>query len=186
MSDICAGYRKIAQDLSKYGGNRNEVFLVGESAGAYLAVYTAALHRSRLLWEKVGCRLSNLTFRKMACFSGMFYTKKIDLIGFVYPKQIYGEKRSDKEFMKMMNPEHPEIIRNLPPMLLVSSDEDFLKKYTLKYEKALKKEGMPCRLWYFTKNKELTHAFPSLKPYLKESEEVIDQITDLFKEAAVC
>ena len=184
FSDICSGFRRISEMLPEYGGNKNQVFLVGESAGAWLAVYAAALHRSRKLWDKVGCRLSNLTIRKMACFSGMFYTNKLDLIGMVYPRQIFGEKRSDKEFMEMMNPEHPEIIRNLPPMLLVSSEEDFLKKYTLKFENALKKEGIPCRLWYYTEGKELVHAFPSLKPYLAESREVIDQICDIFKEKA--
>lgn len=180
LSDICEGFRQVEKLLPAYGGDRDRVYVVSESAGAYLAVFANAMHRSRALYEKVGGRLSNLRVRMMACFSGMFYTKKLDLIGMVYPRQIYGEKRSDKEFMKMMNPEHPEIIGNLPPMLLVSSDEDFLKKYTLKYEKALKKAGIPCRLWYYTDNKECTHAFPSLKPDLKESQEVIDQIADIF------
>lgn len=182
MADICEGFRHVARLLPEYGGDRNRVFVAGESAGAYLAVYSVALHRSKKLWDKVGCRLSNLTIRKMACFSGMFYTKKKDVIGLLYPKQIYGKRQSDKEFMEMMDPEHPEIINNLPPVLLVSSEADYLKKYTLDYEKALRDAGKDCQLLFYADNKELDHAFPSLKPWLKESREVIDRITDYFLE----
>lgn len=175
IADICAGFRQAEALLPHYNGDRNRVYAVAESAGAYLTLYTAAMHNSERIREKIGCPVSGLQIRRMAFFSGMFYTKKADLIGVAYPLQIYGKKCLDREFMRYMNPEDPEVMRGLPPMLLVSSDADFLKKYTLKYADALKKSGQSCRLLYYTGKKELTHAFPAYRLDLKESLEVIDE-----------
>lgn len=180
FGDICAGLRQVEALLPYYNGDRGRVYAIGESAGAYLTLYAAAMHRSEKIRRKIGCAVSGLAIRKMAFFSGMFYTKRLDLIGAAYPLQIYGKKCFDREFMRYMNPEDPEVIRNLPPMLLVSSDADFLKKYTLKYADALKKNGRDCRLMYYTGNQALTHAFPSYRLDQKESMEVIDEITGRF------
>ena len=42
------------------------------------------------------------------------YTTRPDYIAAVYKKDLYGERRKDKEFMKYMNPEHPEVVNSLP------------------------------------------------------------------------
>ncbi len=180
MDDICAGFRQAEALLPYYDGDKNRVYVIAESAGAYLALYTAAMHNSEKIRKKTGCAVSGLKVRKMAFFSGMFYTKRADLIGAMYPMQIYGKKCLDREFMKYMNPENPEVIQNLPPMLLVSSDADFLKKYTLKYAEALQKKRSDCRLLYYTGNKELTHAFVAYRLDQKESIEVLDEVTGRF------
>ncbi|WP_026662911.1 alpha/beta hydrolase [Butyrivibrio proteoclasticus] len=182
IADVAAGFRYVDKHLDNFNGDRGRVNVVAESAGAYLSIYTVAMHRSQALWEKINCRTSTLNVRRMACFSGMYYTDKFDLIGMLYPQQIFKDMRKDKEFMKMMNPEHPEIINNLPPMHLTSSDADFLGKYTLSFADALKKAGIKCKVMFYRGNKELTHAFPAQKSFLPESIEVIDDVTRFFQE----
>jgi acetyl esterase/lipase len=176
ISDICKGICQVENLIQHFDGDKNKVYLVAESAGVYLSMYAVAMHNSKKLRNKIGCKTSSLDIRRMGCFSGMFYTKKADLIGAVYPLQIYGKKCLDREFMKYMNPENPEVMSNLPPMLLTSSDADFLKKYTLLYAKALESNNHPCKLMYYTDNKELTHAFPSYRLDMKESIEVIEEL----------
>ena len=78
--------------------------------------------------------------------------------------------------MERMNPEHPEIVSALPPVLMTGSGADFLKRYTLRYAKALRSQGHACRLLYYPKGKHLTHAFPALRPELPESGEILEQI----------
>ena len=145
IADVCAGFRHVEKLLPDYNGCAEQVYVAAESAGAFLSVYTIALHASDILRNKIGCRASNLSIKKLVCFSGMFYTRKLDLIGALYPQQIFGKKIFDREFMALMNPENPEVIGRLPPVLLVSSDADFLKKYTLAYDTALTKAGIRPR-----------------------------------------
>ena len=166
--------------IGAYRGDSSRVYVAAESAGAFLSVYVAAMHKSEVLRKKIGSDVSHLTLRKMACFSGMFYTNKMDIIGTLYPKQIYGHKRFDKDFMQYMDPEHSEVLGNLPPMFLTTSDADFLKRYTLEYDKALTRNGKRHELHFPVGNKALTHAFPALRPELKESVEVVDRVAVFF------
>ena len=176
ISDICAGFSFVAENLVKYGGNPKRVCVMGESAGAYLAVYATAMTGSKRLQELIGCAPSGLKARMLVCFSGMFYTAKHDPIGAVYHKDLYGTRCKDKNFRRYLNPEHEEVIGSLPPVLLTTSGADFLKSYTLKYAEALRKAGHSCELLFYKEGKELVHAFPSLRPDLPESVEVMERI----------
>ena len=82
--------------------------------------------------------------------------------------------------MRYMNPENENVISHMPPMLLTTSDADFLKKYTLRYDQALKKNNKVCKIMQYGENKELIHAFPVYKPMLPESQEIIKEICGNF------
>ncbi|MDO5133463.1 MAG: alpha/beta hydrolase [Eubacteriales bacterium] len=172
ISDLCAGFSFVKKTMRSYGGDPGRVFVAGESAGAFLTVYATALARSGELSGRFGCPPHPLKIRGLVCFSGMFYTTRTDLIGAVYKKDLYGDRLKDKDFRQYLNPEHPEVVNHLPPVMLTSSGSDFLKGYTLRYAKALRAAGHPCRLLYYPEGKHLGHAFPSLQPELAESAEV--------------
>lgn len=176
ISDLCAGFSFVAEKLAEYGGDPRRVCVMGESAGAYLSVYATASANAPALAERIGCGSAELRVRALVCFSGMFYTTRFDFIGAIYRSDLYGAHRGDKAFMRRMNPEHAEVMSNLPPVLLTSSRADFLKRYTLRFAKALNKAGHPCQLLYYEGDKRLIHAFPSLNPLLPESAEVLEKI----------
>jgi acetyl esterase/lipase len=78
--------------------------------------------------------------------------------------------------MELMNPEHPEIVSHLPPVLMTSSRGDFLRRYTLRFARALHEQDHPCQLLYYPESRHLGHAFPSMEPSLPESREVLTRI----------
>ena len=176
IADVSAGFSFVQNNMAAYGGDPKRVCVMAESAGAFLAVYAAALTSSAELADMLRCTPSDLPIRALVCFSGMFYTAKHDPIGAVYRSALYGPRRKDKDFMRRMNPEHADVISNLPPMLLTSSRADFLRWYTLRYAKALRRNGHPCQLEYYKGDRRLTHAFPSLQPELPQSVEVVERI----------
>ena len=176
ISDICAGLSFVSSTLAQYGGDPDRVFLLGESAGAFLALYAAAAIRSKKLRRLLGCRPPSLNLCGFIAFSGMFYTARNDVIGMVYKKALYGEHSRDRKFLKYMDPAHPEVLPNLPPLFLTSSDADFLKSYTLRFHKAAKTAGHSCTLIFYPEGKELTHAFVSLRPLLYESRKTLDAL----------
>ncbi|MBR2743259.1 MAG: alpha/beta hydrolase [Clostridia bacterium] len=176
IADVCAGFDFAHDALKEYGGDPNRVFIIGESAGAYLSVYATAVTRSDALCGMFGITRPRLEPAAYVGLSGMFYTTRRDFLGMAYRKDLYGDRRKEAGFLERMNPGHPEVVSNLPPVLLTSSRGDFLRKYTLRFAQALKDANHPCELIYYPEGKHLVHAFPSLNPSLPESVEVMTKI----------
>ena len=181
IADVCASFafmKALAKDLC---GDLSRVLVIGESAGGFLSLYATALSNSPYLQEAFGIKAPELSVRALACFGGMLYTARFDPLGLVYRRDLYGERLNDASFMELMDPEDPRVESSLPPILQVTSGADFLKSYTLRYNKALTLAGHNHRLIYYKKGDELTHAFPSLRPGLPQSAHVLDELDAWFK-----
>ena len=176
MEDVLAAFSFISGKLAEYGGDPDRVVVVSESAGSYLSVYTVAALGSGTLRTAFGLPPVALRVRALACFSGFFYTTRRDAAGLAYSRNLYGDRRKDPSFIRYMDPENPEVMEHLPPVFLVGSEADFLRNYTKRYAEALREAGHPCTLIYYEDNKELTHAFPALKPGMPESKDVLDKL----------
>jgi acetyl esterase/lipase len=179
LDDVCAGMDLIGRRLIHYDVDFSRIFLVAESAGAYLATYVTAMRGSEKLQKAIGYKPSNMIFKAVGLVSGMFYTGKRDLIGLLLSDQFYGDKRNNKAFLKYMDPENPEILDNLPPAFLVTSRNDFLNNYTLMFHDALKKEGKRTHLLYYS-DKDLYHAFVFSNPTHEKSEDAINKMLAWF------
>ena len=159
-----------------YGGDTKRVFLLGNSAGAFPALYAAAASKSDKIADALGCRPEKLDAKGIITVSGMIYTEKKDFIGNLLSIDLYRGLADDKGFMKFMNPENPEVISSLPPMLLVSSGEDFLGCYTQKYGTVLKSAHHPCSVMYYPYGVHLIHSFSAFFPFLPESRDMYRNI----------
>lgn len=171
FSDINAAMDMIDGLLDDYRGDREHVYLVGDSAGAYLITYVAAMQRCKAVAKAAHVRASRLPVKALGLISGMFYTHKLDSIGIFLTSWIYGKNWRHHPFRPYMNPEHPDIVSNLPPCFLVTAGGDNLRHYTLQFYKALRKNGGVCRIADYRNNKNLEHAFSAMRPELEESRE---------------
>lgn len=176
IADVCAGLTYLTNHATEIGGDLTRVLMIGESAGAYLALYATAIPKSPQLSEALGIEVPGLSVRGLVCFGGMFYTTAKDPLGLVYRRDLYGSRLRDTAFMQLMNPEDPRVESSLPPVLMVTSGADFLKAYTLRFNQSLAMAGHDHRLIYYQKGRELTHAFPSLMPNLPQSREVLTEL----------
>ena len=167
--------------MTRYQGNPNQVYMVGDSAGAYLAVYAVAMQNSPELAVAAHVHPSTLQIQAMGLISGMFYTRKLDKIGLFLPNFLYGSRYRKTSFAPYTNPEHPAITKNLPPCYLVTSKNDMLQHYTLNFAKALKKHNAPYHLQDFPANKALTHAFSVFEPEMPESIKVIHDMSNFLR-----
>ncbi|WP_050008059.1 alpha/beta hydrolase [Butyrivibrio sp. WCE2006] len=183
LDDVCAGMDLIGRKLVDFDVDFGRVFLAAESAGAYLAIYVAAMKESKKLQDAIGYEPTRMRFAALGLVSGMFYTNRPDPIGFFLSEQFYGDKITDKKFLKYMDPENSEIVDNLPPAFFVTSRGDFLNNYTLMYHKKLKKAGKKTKLIYYG-DEELGHAFVMLQPLSKKSKDALDKMLDWFEQKA--
>ena len=69
----------------------------------------------------------------------------------------------------------------LAPAWLVTSHNDHLRNYTIRFEKALTAAKKEHEIVDFPKNKKLTHAFSVFEPFLPESHAVIDMLTEYLR-----
>ena len=175
LDDVCAGLNKVGEMLVDYDVDFDRLFLIAESAGAYLATYVTAMKGSKALQEAIGYEPSHMTFKAIGLVCGMFYTDRKDPCGLLLKDQIYGDLEMDENFMQYMNPENPEIINNLPPAYMVTSQGDFLNNYTLLMHEAMKKAGRICHLKYIA-NPSLGHAFTVTQTVEPATQTAIDDM----------
>ena len=181
FDDVCAGMDCIGRKLVEFDVDFTRIYIVAESAGAYLATYVAAMKKSKVLQKAIGYSPTRMRFNAMGLISGMFYTTRKDSLGRFLSRSIYGKDKRSIGMAKYTNPEHPEIIFNIPPCYLVTSKADMLERYTLDFAGELGNKGVEHYLRHMGSDPKLIHAFPVLRPDLRESERVIDEIIDWFK-----
>ena len=181
FDDVCAGMDCVGRKLVDFDVDFTRVYLAAESAGAYLSTYVAAMRNSKLLQRAIGYAPSKMHFKAMGLISGMFYTTRKDQVGKFLAKSFYGTDRRSRKMAAFTNPEHPEIINNIPPVYLVTSKADMLERYTLDFAGELGNKGIEHHLRHMGSDPKLIHAFPVLRPDLPESERVIDEIVNWFK-----
>ena len=180
LEDIFAAMNYIHNMLPMLDAVKGQCYLVGDSAGAMLAMYAAAIQRNPKLAKAAGVQPSYLEIRALGLISGMFYTIRKDSIGLLLPTAFYGEDYKQHPFYPYLNPEHNEVINYLPPALLITSKQDNLRNYTYSLAAAIKRKGSPCYLKDYGRSATLTHAFPVFKPELPESMDVLGNITAFF------
>lgn len=180
FADVTAAMNYIEHTMMIFGGDSNRVYMVGDSAGAYLIAYTVAMQDSPILAATANIRPSSLKIRALGLISGMFYTNRFDEIGIFLPKTLYGREYKTSAFSIFVNPEHAAITSHLPPCFLVTSQNDKLQQYTIDFANALKRNGAEYELLNFPTNKRLTHAFSVFEPTMDESQEVINKMTLFF------
>ena len=182
FDDVCAGMDCVGRKLVDFDVDFRKVFMVAESAGAYLAMYVAAMAKSKALQEAIGYAPTKLRFKALGLISGMFYTNRRDAMGIFLSKSFYGKDEKSRKMARFTNPEDPEIIYNIPPVYLVTSKADMLERYTLDFAGELGNKGIEHKLRHMGSYKNLIHAFPVIRPDLPESQRVIDEITAWFSE----
>jgi len=182
LDDVWAGMDYVGRRLVDFNVDFWRMFLTAESAGAFLAIYVAAMKRSVKLQEAIGYEPTRMSFKALGLHGGMYYTDRDDPIGWVLKDQFFGEKVADDNFMQYLDPEHEEIIKNLPPVFMTTSRGDFLNNYSLMYHDAIKKAGRSSHLMYFG-DEDLGHAFAAMEPYRAASIDALDRMTDYFEES---
>lgn len=181
-TDFFQALRYVQDYGNLYYGKTDEIYGVGDSGGAMLLTYCAAMQNNAEMAAAAQVSVCPAPLQALGLISGMFYTNRFDQIGLSLPKYLYGTDYKQSDFAPYVNPTYQKLVQALPPCLLVTSKNDNLHHYTTKFEKALTKYNMPHRLLDFPKNKQLTHAFSVFEPFLPESTQTIQAIAEYFAE----
>jgi acetyl esterase/lipase len=112
VQDVAAAFAWVKRFLPEFGGLADQVFLVGHSAGAYLAALLATDGR-----YLTAHRLAPKDIRGLVAVSAFFW---VDRVAAQRPKSVWGPNKSD--WLAASPPEH--LTSGLPPTLLLYADGD--------------------------------------------------------------
>lgn len=167
--------------IEQYGGDREHVYQIGDSAGAFLSIFAVAAQKNPLIAQAGGFTPSTLPVKALGLISGMYYTTLPDSTGLFLRKDFYGKDWKHHPMHAYYDPAVPDLAGNLPPCFLVTSAADNLRPYTLKFHKGLTAAKTPCELLDFPINKYLQHDFVVTKPEKEESQQAIDRMTEFLQ-----
>lgn len=182
LNDLIIAINKINEIAIDYNGDNNDLYLTGDSAGAYLCVYLSALKNNPNLNHLLKIKNKIIpTIKGLGLISGMFYTNKFDQIGVFVPKLIYGKNYKKNYNSAYYNIENKEIISYLSPCFLVTNKGDFLRHYSIEFSKKLAKYNIKYKLLNINSKKMLPHAFVAMLPETEEAKMANNEMIEFFK-----
>lgn len=182
LSDVFMAMDYIQQRIADDYGDTANIYACADSGGACLLTYASAMIHNNKLANAAGIKPASIKLNAIGCISGMFYTNRFDQIGLFLPKYLYGRHYKKEAFAPYINPECSDITEYLPPVFMVTSRNDNLRRYTTDFAMALKKHNACHKLISFPKKSSLTHAFSVFEPFLPESTKTIRAMITFFKQ----
>lgn len=176
LGDVCAAMDRVAELLEQYDGDLNRVYLVGDSAGAFLSVYAVAAQRNEKIALAAGVKPSGLKVQGLGLISGMFHTAECDETGFFLRADFYGKQWRRHPLLPYLKPERTEVASLMSPTFLVTGKADKLRPSTIRFHRGLTAAGIECRLLDFPAGKELGHDFAIMYPERDAARKVIDEM----------
>lgn len=186
IEDVFSVLKFINNNASKYHLDPNNVFLVGDSAGAYFAAYAVCVMNNDFLKNKLNL-FDKFPINAIALNCGPydfdhFLSKKIK---FPMKKMIVSSLFGSREFQNLETYKHSSVIKyinkNFAPTYIMDAEKmSFVPQAQMLSQELLKHHiRHECR--YFGKDTHLIHSFHIENKY-KESQLVIDDTWKFFKE----
>ncbi|MDY4770963.1 MAG: alpha/beta hydrolase [Lachnospiraceae bacterium] len=181
LNDVLTAEAKAIEYARSLNPSPNQVCIIGDSAGAFLALYTTAIIKNPKLASEFGIEnVPDIPISALGFISGLFYTTANDYYGAFYKRLLYGKSAIRFDIPKHVDPDCEEVAGVLPPCYILTSAGDYLKDYTIRFERALSRYHIQ-HVYQYMRNKQLQHDFPVMDTNAIESKGVIIDIANTFK-----
>lgn len=181
--DVIAFINYVADHADELNIDANNIYLTGDSSGGHLSYLALEAYYRPEVAELLGCK-PKITFNAVCFTCGAFYLGDMPSsipCSWLFFGKIFPKGRAKSPFYSLSRLDMPAGL-DLPPMLLHSCEDDFLKADTLKAYEELCKAGYQPELIF---RKELTehklrHVYNIAEPWWSESKETNGSILAFF------
>ncbi|MEW4353825.1 alpha/beta hydrolase [Streptococcus pneumoniae] len=183
IDDCMNALRYIATHQKELGLNLKTTYLTGDSAGALLSLFVASINASPELQADFGMAGTGIDFKAMSLISIMLETNRHDFMDFITPLVTDKSDKDKAYYSYLLDPSSLVSKTTLPPVYLVTGDEDMIQDETMKLNALLETNKVKHDLKNYAKGDEhkLDHVFAIKEPKWEESQEVIQLMSDFFK-----
>ena len=182
LQDISAALHYIEKKNPKFRGTSESIHMIGDDAGAFLALYTAAIQHNSKLARAAGIQPSSLNIRSMALISGRFFITRRESGGMFSPRMLCGDDYRQHPFYPYLCPERLGRGLSIPPGILITSSRDSRYHDSWNLYESFPKIHTPFQMRDYGEDPHLYHAFCVAEPELPESRMVIHDIVTFFHE----
>ena len=161
--------------------NPDKIFFTSDSAGSFLTLAAYAIMKDKNFKEIFDIPSKKIDFAGLGFISpmtGLVKSGSLALINEAARKDLSNEQI-------FFTPNILRALKNssLPPTIIISSEEDFIRSQTLTLKNFLDERNTKNKLLDFKKISAypLGHSFAISHPDLRESKQVIKEISDFFK-----
>lgn len=183
LRDVLSAAEWVSQNMDAYPADPSQLYLVGDSAGGALAVMAALIANSERLQALYQVKPPKVRFRAISVICGMMGLDRTDFKFRSLYSLCFGRGYSRREeYRNMIFGRIPEM-KDLPPVFLMTSEEDALSPMTLEFEKILQKHPIKYQLKHYPQNetRKLGHIFSVQYPEYEESQEFLNEMALFFQ-----
>lgn len=183
IQDVMKAINWISNNIENYPADKEQTFVVGDSAGGVLAVMAVLITQNERLQKIFNTVKTEINFKAISIICGMMDFDKEELKYWGMRSICFDRGYKSQEYYKNMIFNSIPEMKDLPPVFLTTSEEDELCNMTLNFEKTLKKYNVKYQLKYHQKSngKRLGHIFSIQYPEYEESKELLDEMIQFFQ-----
>lgn len=185
LQDVMAAMCWIEQHMAEYPCDPGKILLTGDSAGAQLASFTAALLTSETLREVFRVPACGLKLTALGLVSPVVYLNAGGYMG-VYTTRMWGADYRQQPTYPFMNLDALLPLAKMPPTFLVASSGDFMAKEQARRAYAdFRAQDIPVTLMDFPtfEGEDLPHVFSVIYPESKAGVMAIEGMLKVFTDA---
>ena len=179
IRDVLDGIAYIYENARKLNLNPEKIFLTSDSAGSFLTLGAFALMKDENFREIFDIKAKDIAISGMALISPMIGLLKSGSLSLINGPARCGLNEKQIPFTDDIL----KAIAILPPTIITTSEEDFIRDQALSVNNFLDEKNIKSKLLDFKKTSAhpLGHGFAITHPDLEESGQVFEEINDFFK-----
>jgi acetyl esterase/lipase len=174
IHDIVSAFNWIEKNLGSYPADKNKIYVIGESAGAYLAVMSVLVSKNERLQKLFNSDKSNLDIKAMGLISGFMDWTRNEFKYWGLKSSILEKGYKSREYYHNMILENIPEINTLPPLFITSNEDDSLDFMTQKFVNIVEEKNVAHLFLYLKKDEQKTlgHIFNVLHLDWEESHQL--------------
>lgn len=181
IKDVLDGIVYVYENSSRLNLNPDKIFLASDSAGSFLSLAALALMKDKNFRDVFSLTGKDIKISGMGFISPMTGLVKTGSLALINKPARRG--LSDEQITFTDNILKALVNATLPPSLVVTSEEDFIRNQAFNIKNFLDEKAIKNKFLDFKKiaDHPLGHGFAVSHPRLDESIIVLDEISNFFK-----
>lgn len=180
IKEVLAAFKWVKENADNHEHiDADRAFAMGDSAGGFLVAHAALANKSETLCKYYKAEQSGLELRAIGLQFPMLQMNK-GAMPWAIGDTVIGKGYKKKPYLML---EDTEQLAKLPPVWLLSTEEDMIKSSSFYTEAFLKRTGHDYEFCFFDKCEEhsLPHVFNIQHPEYKQGVEANDRMVKFFK-----
>lgn len=180
INTILKAYKFFDQQQTPYGLNMNDVYVMGDSAGAYLSLTSSILVNRPDLLSKYKFTQPSINIKALGLICIMVSLVRNDALMFL---PLLAFREQDDEFYREIFSSPLTLLKDAPPCFIMGSEEDLLKQDTYDLLGTCQSTHHLHERLIFEKGDQhpLFHVFPITHVHYEESQKVFNECSLFFQ-----